>query len=147
MKLKCYLCNRFNLAKSSGLFINNSEKSDKPRFACKYCIYCINCDTVLTQEKIKGPSYDFYTNLFSDWNLINIKIPHFNFGGWAFMSQKELDEHYIDSKGLLCGDCKILVCTLCTKPKINNNLLKMVGVCNNPCTKCGYACDHKECVR
>jgi hypothetical protein len=93
----------------------------------------MNCDMHLTDEKLKGYTYKFFTNVFSEWIFIDIKRPYFNFGGWAFMSQEELDKHYVDDIGLLCDKCKLLLCNKCTVPKINIHMIKMMGVCEGGC--------------
>jgi len=171
--MDCLLCSETNLKKSFGFFLGTKENRS---FVCRNCAECRNCETKAIEleedyNEEDDENYDDdenkYVNennkdnedaekedrylAFDDgdgcgWILIPIKTPFFP-GGWAFFSEEELNKHYTDDKGLICGYCKdVYLCNKCVKPSINQHWVKMYGICSNPCKKCDSHCNYEcEC--
>ena len=164
--MDCLLCSEKNLKKSFGFFLGTKENRS---FVCRNCeTKAIELEEDYNEEDdanyeddekkyVNENDKDIDDNEKEDrylvfdegdgcgWILIPIKTPFFP-GGWAFLSEEELNKHYTDDKGLICTYCKeVYLCNKCDKPSINQHWVKMYGICSNPCKDCGYACCYEEC--
>lgn len=107
------------------------DKDGKPIIICKYCMICVHCDHEITED-IEEDSW------------ILTQEPCFP-SGWAFMTDEELDTHYVDRYVLICSSCRTFKCNTCTEPLVLSSGVKLIGMCANTCKTCGWACDDIEC--